>query len=172
MTALMVFAIAQMAQAATSYEIPADQFFADFTNKNADGTKLYTTLTIYYEPLFDICTEEDAEAGICEEGTSIPSFCYDGGERVKMTYFIRATKGSDMYSFASSEDSVCYFNTIDQINRVKEFIGSTVVPMIDSTATEFDIKSADKITQDNEGDNYGCCDEKYFVIMDITIAYK
>lgn len=187
MTALMVFAVAQLAQAVSDYEIPGGISFSSFLNKKATGTKLDTTLAIHYEPLFEetyTCevVEEGSEEATCVlEKTTTPIICDDGGPMVKMSYSMRVRKGSTYYPFGGSTD-ICYFRINGteedpgQLQHIKAFIGDTVIPMVTQANGEtfetFDVKDADEIIQDDEGDFYGCCVGQYFVIMNLEITYK
>lgn len=139
----------EQAVAARGCETTTGTIFDQWINPQASGTKLYGTLTIYYQ---DLCDS--------------PNCCLGEGFQTKMFFVLRLTKGNQLYSFSgdSGTQYLCYGDMDSQKDILFDFFETVVLPVVSPGSTSFALKAVDQVVDTSAPDN--------FTMLDLTIAVR
>ena len=129
-------------------------YFDAWTDPQAPGTKLYGTLTIFYQK-------------VCQE--SLDCCLGNGGIGTKMFFVLRLSKGNDLFVFAgdSGAETVCYVDMTRQKEILFDFFQSHVLPVVSPSSSHFALKAVDQVV-----DTHDAASTFYFTMLDLTLAVQ
>jgi hypothetical protein len=150
--------------------------FDPYMDKNASGTKLYCTLTIYYK---DHCPPIDPNKDLCPPPPPCPcDSVTDANPCVDMYFFIRVTKGNTIYPVSGKAAAPVLIKDVEtQYVTIQEFMASTVIPAIfpNTPHAPFQWKSIDQLVYDNPMAYATSCFDcvgELFTMMDLVIGVQ
>lgn len=136
-------------------------FLTPYVVKDAPGTKLSGTLTIYYEKTALLCGDTFNPL------TNMYFFM-----RLKKVDQVKLTKVNEPYGFSGAVQDICYQSFDDQYAALSDFITKYVIPNVffNKPKATFKLKSVSNFAQDDQV--YTFCPCLFFAMMDIELAVQ
>jgi hypothetical protein len=137
-------------------------FLTPYVVKDAPGTKLSGTLTIYYEKTGSLCGNNDPFNPL----TNMYFFM-----RLKKVDQVKLTKVDEPYGFSGAVQDICYQSFDDQYAALSNFITKYVIPNVffNKPKATFKLKSVSNFAQDDQAVLWG---SPFFAMMDIELAVQ